>query len=281
MRIKTDEKILYIFQEVDIMKKLLALLMAAAMIVLCFAACGGSGNDTDTDTQDGKKYLIYSDKAFAPFEYLDTETNKYAGVDVDLLAAIAEDQGFTYDIKFEGFDAAMGAVQSGQADAMIAGMTIRADREEIFDFSDGYFEDGSILVVAASNDSIKSEEDLKGKKIACKIGTTSTDYAKSIQEKYGFEITTFEGSPEMYQAVLNGNADACFEDYSVVGWAIKNDSVALKTIGEIVNPGSYGFAVNKGKNAELIEMFNKGLANLKASGKYEEILNKYGYSVEK
>lgn len=262
------------------MKKLLALLMAVTMIVLCFAACGGSGNDTNTDT-DGKKYLIYSDNSFAPFEFLDTETNAYTGVDVDLLAAIAEDQGFTYEIKFEGFDAAMGAVQSGQADAMIAGMTIRADREEIFDFSEGYFEDGSILVVAASNDSIKSEEDLKGKKVACKIGTTSTDYAKSIQEKYGFEIITFEGSPEMYNAVASGNADACFEDYSVVGWAIKNESVALKTIGEIVNPGSYGFAVKKGTNAELIELFDKGLANLKANGKYEEILNKYGYSVEK
>lgn len=261
------------------MKKLLALLMAATMIVLCFAACGGSGDDTNTD--DSKKYVIYSDNAFAPFEFLDTEKGSYTGVDVDLLAAIAEDQGFAYDIKFEGFDAAMGAVQSGQADAMIAGMTIKPDREKDFDFSDGYFDDGSILVVAASNDSIKSEEDLKGKKVACKIGTTSTDYAKSIQEKYGFEITTFEGSPEMYQAVANGNADACFEDYSVIGWAIKNDAIALKTIGEIVNPGSYGFAVKKGTNSELIKLFNQGLANLKANGEYEKILNKYGYTANK
>lgn len=258
------------------MKKLLALLLAATMIVVCFAACGGNTDDTDS-----KKYLIYSDNAFAPFEYLDTETGEYKGVDVDLLAAIAKDQGFEYEIKFEGFDPAMGAVQSGQADAMIAGMTINAKRLETFDFSDGYFDDGSILVVSASNDSIKSEEDLAGKKVACKIGTVSTDYAKSIQEKYNFEIMTFEGSPEMYNAVASGNADACFEDYSVIGWAIKNDSVTLKTIGDVVNPNSYGFAVKKGTNSELIKLFNQGLANLKATGEYERILNKYGYSAEK
>lgn len=259
------------------MKKLLALLLAATMIVLCFAACGGTGDDSSNT----KKYLIYSDNSFAPFEFLNTETNEYVGVDVEILAAIAKDQGFEYDIKFEGFDPSQGAVQSGQADAMIAGMTINEKRKEIFDFSDGYFEDGSILAVAAGNDEIKSEADLAGKKVACKIGTVSTDYAKSIQEKYNFEIMTFEGSPEMYNAVVSGNADACFEDYSVVAWAIKESSVALKTVGDIVNPAQYGFAVKKGTNAELIEMFNKGLANIKASGEYETILNKYGYSAEK
>ena len=262
------------------MKKLLAVLMAAAMIVLCFAACGGS-DDAKDPSASGKKYVIYSDNSFAPFEFLDTKTNEYTGVDVDLLAAIAEDQGFTYEIKFEGFDPAMGAVQSGQADAMIAGMTIKPERQENFDFSDGYFEDGSILVVASSNDAIKSESDLAGKKVAAKVGTTSTAYAESIKDKYGFEITYFEDSPKMYQAVMSGNADACFEDYSVIGWAIKNDSVALRTVGEVVNPGSYGFAVKKGTNADLLKLFNQGLANLKANGKYEEILSKYGYTASK
>ena len=51
----------------------------------------------------------------------------------------------------------------------------------------------------------------------------------------------------------------------------------MKTVGDVVNPGQYGFAVKKNTNAELIEKFNKGLANLKSSGKYDEILEKYGY----
>ena len=106
-----------------------------------------------------KKYVIYSDNAFAPFEFLDTTTNKYTGIDMDILAAVAKDQGFEYEVRNEGFDASMGAVQSGQADGMIAGMTITDKRKETFDFSDGYFEDGQIMVVAADSE-ITSIEDL-------------------------------------------------------------------------------------------------------------------------
>lgn len=259
------------------MKKVLALLLAVTMIAACFVGCGNK----EEKGGKGKSYVIYSDNAFAPFEFVDTDgSGEYVGVDMELLAAIAEDQGFTYEMHNEGFDAAMGAVQAGQADAMIAGMTIRPDREETFDFSEGYFEDGSILVVAASNTTIASEADLAGKVVAAKKGTTSTEYAESIKDQYGFTINYFEDSPTMYQAVVNGNADACFEDYSVIGWAIKEDGVALKTLGEIVNPGYYGFAVKKGENAELIDLFNAGLKNLKENGKYEEILSKYGYGSE-
>ncbi len=110
-----------------------------------------SAQKVDSGVTPSKKYIIYSDNAFAPFEYLDTATNEYTGVDMDILAAIAKDQGFEYEVKNEGFDASMGAVQSGQADAMIAGMTITDERKQTFDFSDGYFEDGQIMVVAADS----------------------------------------------------------------------------------------------------------------------------------
>ena len=257
------------------MKRLLAVLLAGLMVLSLTACAGKTVTDTNvTGTDSGKTYVIYSDNAFAPFEYL--EGDKYVGVDMDILAAIAADQKFNYEMKNEGFDAAMGAVQAGQADGMIAGMTINDERKKNFDFSEGYFEDGSILVTAKDS-AIASEADLKGKKIAAKKGTTSTDYAESIKDKYGFEINYFEDSPTMYQAVLTGSADACFEDRSVIGWAIQKDNMGLKTVGEVVKPAFYGFAVKKGTNPELIEMFNKGLANIKASGEYDKILAKYGY----
>ena len=83
----------------------------------------------------------------------------------------------------------------------------------------------------------------------------------------------------MYQAVINGVNDACFEDFSVIGWAIESGDVDLKTVGEVLNPAQYGFATKKGENSDLIEMFNKGLKNIKANGKYDKILAKYGYSI--
>ena len=98
------------------MKKVLALMMVVAMIasVAVLSGCGNKTADTAATTAAADKtYIIYSDNAFAPFEYLDTETNAYVGVDMEIMAAIAEDQGIKYEMHNEGFDASMGAVQSG------------------------------------------------------------------------------------------------------------------------------------------------------------------------
>lgn len=253
---------------------IVALCLVAVMLCMGLCACGGS-EEAATD-EAATSYVIYSDNAFAPFEFLDEETNEYIGLDMDILAAIAEDQGFEYTVQNEGFDASMGAVQSGQANGMIAGMTITDERAETFDFSEGYFEDGQILV-APANSGIASWDDLKGKKVAVKTSTMGAQFAEENADKYGYELQYYEDSPTMYTAVINGANDACVEDFSVIGWAIKNDGVALTTVGDVLNPGYYGFAVKKGENAELIEMFNAGLANIKDNGTYDEILAKYGY----
>ncbi|MGI5971261.1 MAG: transporter substrate-binding domain-containing protein [Oscillospiraceae bacterium] len=252
------------------MKRITRTAVACLLFALCIFSLAGCGGSSD------KKYTICSDNAFAPFEYYDEATEQYVGVDMDILAAIAKDQGFEYEVNNVGFDASMGAVQAGQADGMIAGMTITEKRKETFDFSDGYFDDGQILVVSADSN-ISSLEDLEGQVVAVKTSTQGASYAESVAEEYGFTIQYYDDSPTMYTAVVNGNNAACFEDRSVVGWAIKNESLPLKTVGELINPGSYGFAVKKGTNAELIKAFNAGLANIKKSGEYDKILAKYGY----
>lgn len=78
----------------------------------------------------------------------------------------------------------------------------------------------------------------------------------------------------MYEDVKSGNSVACFEDYPVLGYAIAKGQ-PLKLVGDLQAGNSYGFAVQKGKNAELLEMFNTGLKNMKDNGKYQEILDTY------
>ena len=251
-------------------KKLTAMAMVAVM-ALGVTACGGSEEPAADDA--AKTYIIATDTTFAPFEF-QNEAGEYVGIDIELLAAIAEDQGFEYELQTLGFDAAVQALEAGQADGVIAGMSITEERAEKFDFSTPYFDSGVVMGIAADNDEITSYEDLAGKKVAVKRGTEGMDFAESIKDQYGFETVVFDDSSAMCMDVVVGNSAACFEDYPVLGYGITQGN-GLKMVTDKEQGSSYGFAVGKGINAELLEMFNTGLANLKENGKYQEILDTY------
>ena len=106
------------------MKKIVAVILAAVMLL-----CVGAALAED--------YAIATDTAFRPFEYTDA-TGKLVGIDVEILEAIAKDQGFTYTIEALGWDASIAACQAGQKDGMIAGASITEARKESgWIFSDG------------------------------------------------------------------------------------------------------------------------------------------------
>lgn len=278
------------------MKKSMALLLCTTLLAGILTGCGSNEaadtevtaeetttetteNAADTDTAeeaaDGKTWVIATDTVFKPFEYTN-ENNEFVGIDVDILAAIAEDQGFKYELQSLGWDAAVAAVQAGQADAIIAGATIKQERiDSGWIFSDGYYDATQTFVVADTSD-VASFEDLAGKNVAVKNGTAGADYANSLKEQYGFSVTVFEDSPTMYQDVILGNSIACVEDTPIMAASIKEGGLALKIPEGMESEGApYGFAIMDEADRELLDMFNAGLANIKENGKYQEILDKY------
>ena len=218
------------------------------------------------------KYTIASDSSFAPFVFQDSN-NKYTGIDMDLIKAIAKDQGFTIEITNPGFDAALNAVQSGQADGMIAGMSVTDARKETFDFSEPYYTANAILAVKGSS-TIASYKDLKGKTIGVKNGTASQTFLTKSQSKYDYKIKTFADASSMYDSLNSGSVDAVMDDEPVVKYSISQGQ-KLKTPIKGTPIGDTAFAVKKGSNPELIQMFNNGLANIKKNGQYQKILDKY------
>ncbi|MDR2607308.1 MAG: transporter substrate-binding domain-containing protein [Treponema sp.] len=219
------------------------------------------------------KYIIATDTTFAPFEFQDASGN-YVGIDIELLAAIAADQGFSYDLKPLGFSAAVAALESSQANGVIAGMSITAERQKKYDFSQPYYDSGVVMAIRADNNEVKSYADLKGKRVAVKTGTEGATFAEGIRDRYGFDLVYFDESPFMYEEVKAGNSAACFEDYPVMGYGISQGN-GLKMVTDMERGSSYGFAVLKGKNQELLKMFDAGLVNLKNSGAYQRLLDKY------
>lgn len=219
-----------------------------------------------------EQYVIASDTSFAPFEY-QNDTGKYTGFDMDLIKAIAKQQGFKIKINNVGFDAALNAVQSSQADGTIAGMTITDERKGIFDFSDPYYTTNIILAVKKGSN-ITSYDDLKGKTVGAKNGTSSYDFLASHKDKYGYKLKAFDEASTMYDSLNSGSIDALMDDEPVLAYAIQQGRQFETPIkGE--PSGQVGFAVKKGSNPELIEMFNNGLAALKKDGTYDKLVKKY------
>lgn len=279
-----------------------ALVMAVTMAVLGLTACGGSDTaattaaattaaatgttaaadttaaaaETTAATADSDKvWQIVTDTAFKPFEYTD-DSGKLVGIDVDIVAAIAEDQGFKYEIKSIGWDASIAACQAGQADGMIAGASITDERKSSgWIFSDGYYDANQSMAVAENSD-ITGFDGLKGKSVAVKTASMSADYAESLKDQYGFEITYFEDSPTMYQAVVGGQVAACFDDTPIMASNIKDTGLGMKIVDGTGNdPAEYGFAIFDSSKQELVDMFNVGLKDIKANGKYDEIIATY------
>lgn len=272
-----------------------ALVMAVTMAVLGLTACGGSDTAATTaaattaaaaDTtaaaettaaaaDSDKVWQIVTDTAFKPFEYTD-DSGKLVGIDVDILAAIADDQGFKYEIKPLGWDASIAACQAGQADGMIAGASITDERKSSgWIFSDGYYDANQSMAVAENSD-ITGFDGLKGKSVAVKTASMSADYAESLKDEYGFEITYFEDSPTMYQAVVGGQVAACFDDTPIMASNIKDTGLGMKILDGTGNdPAEYGFAIFDSSKQELVDMFNAGLKDIKANGKYDEIIATY------
>ena len=218
------------------------------------------------------KYVIASDSSFAPFVFQNS-SNEYTGIDMDLIKAIAKDQGFEIEITNPGFDAAISAVQAGQADGIIAGMSVTDARKATFDFSDSYYTANTILGVKESS-TIASYEDLKDKTVGVKNGTASQTFLTENQSKYGYKIKTFSDGSSMYDSLNTGAIDAVMDDEPVLKYSISQGQ-KLKTPIAGTPIGETAFAVKKGTNPELIQMFNKGLANLKANGEFQKILDKY------
>ncbi|MDO5558089.1 MAG: transporter substrate-binding domain-containing protein [Oscillospiraceae bacterium] len=219
-----------------------------------------------------KVYQIAAETSFAPFAYMD-ESGSYAGIDIDLFNAIAEDQNIKFEFQYLGFEASCAALETNQADGAMCCLSIKEERKEKYDFSDPYYE-SSVITVVENNSKTKKLSDLKNKKIGAKMGTDADKYACDICDEYGGDVVLVEDFPTALMMLQSGKIDALVDDTNVVSSVMLSDD-SIKKIGDPGYRSDLGFAVSKSKNGELLKAFNEGLKNIRENGKYDEILKKY------
>ncbi|MDH3335222.1 MAG: glutamine ABC transporter substrate-binding protein GlnH [Rhodospirillaceae bacterium] len=216
-----------------------------------------------------KELIVATDTAFVPFEY--KEGGKYVGFDIDLWDAIAKDIGVAYKLQPMDFGGIIPGLQTGQVDVGLAGITIKDERKKVIDFSDGYYDSGFLLMVPA-NSNIKSADDLAGKKLAVKTGTSATDYAK--ENFKSTELRLFPNSDNAYLEVMTGRVDAAMHDTPNVLYFIKeNGKGKVKSAGTQMMAHQYGIGFPKG--SDLVGKVNISLSKLKRNGTYNKIYKKW------
>ncbi|MBO5565771.1 MAG: basic amino acid ABC transporter substrate-binding protein [Succinivibrio sp.] len=214
---------------------------------------------------------VATEATFPPFEFLD-DSGKPIGYDMDIIKAIAEEQGIEIEIINMPFDGIIPALMTSQVDASLAGMTITEERAKKVDFSDPYYKSGiSALVRKDTADKFKKISDLKDSVLCAQIGTTGAMKAKEISGK----VTSFNTNPEAMMELKAKGCDAVVNDRPVnLYFMSKGQDKSVVEIPEILSSEQYGIAVRKG-NTELLNLLNEGLKKIRDNGKFTEIHRKW------
>ena len=216
-----------------------------------------------------EELVVATDTAFVPFEFKEGDT--YVGFDIDLWDAIAGDLGLEYRLQPMDFNGIIPALQTRQVDVALAGITIKDERKQVIDFSDGYYDSGFLLMVPVDSE-VTGAADLAGKTLAVKTGTSATDYAKEHFTET--ELRQFPNIDNAYLELQTGRVDAAMHDTpNVLYYIAKAGQGRVKAVGEQMMAHEYGIAFPKG--SELVARVNEALAKIKADGRYDVIYEKW------
>lgn len=258
-------------------RKTYVLLCFLSVFLFFITACGNAKDDDvkaglAASEEPAKKLIVGTDTSFVPFEFLNKDTGKYEGFDIDLWDAIAGRLNLEYELKPMDFNGLIPALQAGSIDAALAGMTIKDERKEKVDFAIPYYDAGLLILVRSDNEDIKSVNDLKGKTVATKSGTTSFDYVKALEGIK--EIKPFPNIDGAYMELMNQGVDAVvFDSPNVLYFTKTKGEGKVKPVGDILEGQQYGIAFPKG--SALVKDVDRVLQEMMDNGQYDEIYKKW------
>ena len=240
-------------------KKILALIMVLAF-AFAMTGCGGS--------ESGGTLVMATNATFPPYEYVDGED--YAGIDVELAQAIADELGMELEIQDIDFNSIIPAIESGKADVGIAGMTKTPEREKNVNFSESYATGIQSIIVKEDSD-IASPDDLEGVKIGVQESTTGHIYC---EDDYGADnVIAYTAGANAIEALKTGKVDAVVIDNQPAKEFVKANE-GLKVLDTDYVEEEYAIAIAK-DNEELLEKVNGVIKQMKEDGSLQAILDKY------
>ena len=253
------------------MKNGMRRVLALALALLCLSAAALADGDLLDTIRERGTLIIATEGTWAPWTY-HNEANELVGLDVELGKLLAERLGVAAQFEETAWDSILAGVDSGRFDLACNGVGYTEVRAEKYSFSTPYVYNHNVLVVRADNESIKSFEDLKGKKTA---NTASSTYA-AIAEEYGATVTGVDALADTLQLVLQGRVDATINSEVTINDYLKEHPEApLKVVAE-TEGDPVAIPIRKVPETEsLLAAVNEALEAMRADGTLSELSKKY------
>jgi len=219
-----------------------------------------------------KELVVGSSATYRPFAY-ETPTKEIVGYDIDIIRAVAQKAGLQIKIVNTPWTGIFAALNNGDVDLVISGVTINDKRKQSYDFTAPYFEARQLIAVNKDS-AVKNLKDLSGKKVSVVTGSTADDIASREFGKTNPDIRRFESTPVIISELANGGVDAAIGDNGVIAFRTQEHK-QLKTVSDASFPKEYFGIVVKQGNKALLDKLNKGLATVKTDGTYAQIYKKW------
>jgi len=219
-----------------------------------------------------KELVVGSSATYRPFAF-ENPNKEIVGYDIDMIKAIAQKAGLKIRIVNTPWTGIFAALNNGDVDIVISGVTINDKRKQSYDFSMPYFEARQLIAVPVSSNA-KNLKDLSGKKIGVVTASTGDDTASREFGKTNPDIRRFENTPTIISELANGGVDAAIGDNGVIAFRVQEHK-NLKTVDDPSFPKEYFGIVVKQGNKALLDKINAGLAGVKADGTYAQIYKKW------
>ena len=214
------------------------------------------------------KIFVGTNAEFPPFEYL--EKGEVTGFDIELVNELGKVMDADVKVLDMSFDGLLPALQMKKVDLVIAGMTATEERKKTVAFTQPYYTASQVIIVKEGNNSIKSFDDLKGKKVAVMLGFTGDTIASEIE---GVNVERFNAAYAGIMALQADKVEAVVLDSEPAKNYVKQNPGLVLAEAD-AEQEEYAIALRKNDKA-LLEKVEKALAELKANGTYDALIKKY------
>lgn len=221
-------------------------------------------------------YKVGSTPTGVPFTFLNVETNQIDGIMVDIIEAIAKEQGFTVQVDATQWSALIPSLTSGKIDIIAAAMYATPSRAEVVAFSDKVYSYGEGLIVPKDADvAYTSIDEMEGLTVGVQVGTA---YIPPLEASGKFkEIKIYDSLADIMRDVSLGRIDAGFGDRPILAYQLSKGASDVRMVEEYKSQitGDVAIAVRL-DDAALLATINEGLGKISASGALDAILAKWG-----